>query len=92
MTEKLSKADADKKIQELAKTAYAALTEAEELADATGNEFSFNPAYGMGGRYVPDASRVGEWEGDREDYELKTKDYHGNELEGGGWLSSSSSC
>lgn len=33
--------------------AYEALHEAERIADATGEDFSFTPAYGMGGWYTP---------------------------------------
>lgn len=35
--------------------AYEALEEAEAIADALGESFSFEPAYGMGGYYQPDS-------------------------------------
>lgn len=36
------------------KKAYDALNEAEAIADALGEGFSFEPSYGMGGYYTPD--------------------------------------
>lgn len=43
--------DIAKQIQEFVNQAYAALKAAEDLAKEHGSDFSFNPAYGMGGTF-----------------------------------------
>lgn len=50
----LSREDAEKLMHEKVSEAYAALAEAEALADAHKLSFSFSPCYGMGGRYYGD--------------------------------------
>lgn len=101
MSEKISKQDGEKKIQELTQSAMKSLWEAEQIADATGNDFSFSVAYGMGGHYFPDPKRVGEWEGDREDYDWVSSDdppsfvrwmLEWDDTDEGAWRSSSASC
>jgi hypothetical protein len=47
----LSKEDAEKLMHEKVSEAYAALAEAEALADTFKLWFNFEPAYGMGGTY-----------------------------------------
>ena len=48
----LSKEDAEKLMHEKVSEAYAALAEAEALADVHKLMFNFEPAYGMGGCYA----------------------------------------
>lgn len=43
-----------KTVQEAVTAAYAALEEAERLAEETGEGFRFSPEYGMGGYYDPE--------------------------------------
>lgn len=50
-TEEMTLKEGLEKISELTKQAYALIAEAEKIADATGAEFSFDLAYGMGGWY-----------------------------------------
>lgn len=49
--ESLSDEDARKLIDEKVSEAYAALSEAQAIADAHKLAFRFSPAYGMGGWY-----------------------------------------
>ena len=42
-----------KTVKEAVAAAYAALEQAQHLADETGEGFSFSPTYGMGGYYEP---------------------------------------
>lgn len=42
-----------KTVKEAVAAAYAALEQAQHLADEIGEGFSFSPAYGMGGYYEP---------------------------------------
>jgi hypothetical protein len=48
---KMTKEEAVAKIADLVVEAYSAINEAESLADEHGLDFSFSPAYGMGGWY-----------------------------------------
>ena len=70
---------ASEAISEHVAAAYAAIQEAEKLADEFGLEFSFDLTYGMGGTYIGKnySERAGhDW-------------YSSNE---GSWLASSQSC
>lgn len=58
--------------------AYAAIAEAQKLADETGVTFSFSVNYGMGGTYYP-AKKTDEDDGD---WSSSSE----------GWISSSESC
>ncbi len=49
----MSKQNAYKEIAEKVKQAHALIRECEELARESGNSFSIDIAYGMGGTYVP---------------------------------------
>jgi hypothetical protein len=49
----MTKEKAVAKIAELVQQAYDALNEAESVADEHKLDFSFSPAYGMGGTYYP---------------------------------------
>ena len=42
-----------KSIDEAVSAAYEAIKEAEMMSDESGEEFSFDAAYGMGGTYYP---------------------------------------
>ena len=76
-----NKAKASAEIAEHVKAAYASLAASEALADKFGEEFSFNPAYGMGGWYRPKHTDESTW--DESDSEWSSS---------GGWQSSSSNC
>ena len=52
---------ANAEIDRLIKEAYAALSAAEEIADRWKLEFSFGPAYGMGGTYYGDPEDRDSW-------------------------------
>lgn len=53
---------ADKEIKELTDKAYAALGEAEQIAEKYGTSFNFDISYGMGGTYVSqDEVDTGDW-------------------------------
>jgi hypothetical protein len=49
----MDRADARNQINTLVKQAQDAITEATQIADATGVGFSWDLAYGMGGYYTP---------------------------------------
>lgn len=70
--------DNNKKLKELVSTAEAALAEAELFAIKHGLEFSFSPAYGMGGTFY----------GSMED---SNKSYYGIDNDHG-WIASSQTC
>lgn len=44
-----------KTLKEAVAAAYAALSEAEDIALATGESFIFEPVYGMGGYFDPES-------------------------------------
>jgi hypothetical protein len=100
VSKKITRKEGEKKISKLTQVAYDALKEAETVADASGVDFGFNPAYGMGGHYYPDPKRIGEWEGDPEEYDFVSEDggfaHYAPDWadpdDGGVWSSSSSSC
>ncbi len=71
-----------KELQEKVKTARVALEECEAFADEHGLSFSFNPAYGMGGRYYSKKSAM-------EDYGLSEDKINEEQY---GWRSSSQNC
>lgn len=86
-----TKEDAAKALAVKIKEATDALTAAENLADEYGLEFSFSPAYGMGGYYTgkgkatPGIKDVTEdWDASDED-EWQSSDSYG-------WNPSSQSC
>lgn len=62
--ESLSDEDARKLIDEKVSEAYAALSEAQAIADAHKLGFHFSPAYGMGGWYSGDSEERGEYSDD----------------------------
>lgn len=76
----LSEAEASKLISEKTAAAYAAINEAEAIADEYGVDFSFSVSYGMGGYYSP---------------KPKNDDYNDSSCYGEdsyGWNSSSAYC
>jgi hypothetical protein len=73
----LSKADARKLLNEKVQAAYAAIADAQVIADKHGLNFDFDIAYGMGGSYIGDPE-------EREEYDEDELD--------GGWRSSSAMC
>lgn len=60
--------------------AEALIEDAKDIAEANGVEFSFDLAYGMGGRYIPAAEYNDTWHPERDSKER------------GGWYPSSQSC
>lgn len=76
----MTNAEARAQINALLNEAYAKINEAIKISDATGIEFSWNLAYGMGGTYTPkpvamtkdEALRLVE-SGDALDYETRQK-------------------
>lgn len=75
-----TKQEATTAIAEKTAAAYALLAEAEEIAEANQVGFNFDPAYGMGGRYIPLEEYNDNWHPCRDD---TTR---------GGWYPSSQSC
>lgn len=53
--------DGNKLIQDKLSVAYAAIREAEEIAEKYGLEFDFSLEYGMGGTYYPTNKADNEW-------------------------------
>lgn len=57
----MDKKEALAQIGELVKQAYATLAQAEKIAEEAGVTFSFLPAYGMGGTYLPETAGRSPW-------------------------------
>lgn len=74
---------AAKEISEKTDAAMKLIREAEALADAAGIEFSFDVAYGMGGRYYPNLT-------DEQKKKLDDEGEYYNDA--AGWQASSHSC
>lgn len=75
-------------LSKLVKAAMDALKEATTYADEHTLTFSFKPAYGMGGSYIPNLSKLSEDEQDA----FKKENYLSSYATGGEWESSSMSC
>jgi len=90
-------------IDQCVKEAYAALREAENIANKTGESFDFDVSYGMGGTYYPKKpmtrnealellkSKAPLTEEQRSDIAVALEDDEDNYGETG-WVSSSSMC
>lgn len=72
----LTKAEAQEEIKNLVDSAYASIKLAEALAQEHKLDFDFSVAYGMGGTYYGDASKIDSWHGRSQP----------------GWVSSSEEC
>lgn len=76
----LTSEQASKEISRLVSEAYAAIAQAEAIADAHELNFDFDLAYGMGGTYI----------GDKE--QLERRRNYGTVGYGSNWAPSSMSC
>ena len=86
----LTKEEANAKIAAFVALAYAALADAETLADDYGLAFSFSPAYGMGGWYASKEAYLKDNYG--ADYSSDPDWEDSSSEENYGWQSSSSNC
>ena len=82
MTTETERREANAQIAELVKIAKDALAEAAKVADSAGIEFTFKPAYGMGGTYYPVRSEETNWSSSSDGWSSSNE----------GWVASSQSC
>lgn len=83
----MNKNEASKLIAQHVDEAQRLLKLCETLADENNLAFSFNPAYGMGGTYIPDPKNAKDWDSSGCEW-----DNSGCYQEDYGWNASSAHC